>query len=91
MHRDLSPRNILLGRDYRVKLADFGLARITGLNDKNLSCFDDELQYYQAPELVRKINYLIYFINKKLYTVIFRRIRVITNSVVMSSVWDRSY
>ena len=55
MHRDLSPRNILLGRDYRVKLADFGLARITGLNDKNLSCFDDELQYYQAPELVRKI------------------------------------
>ena len=54
MHRDLSPRNILLGRDYRVKLADFGLARKTGLNEKKLSCFFSELQYYQAPEMVRK-------------------------------------
>ena len=40
MHRDLSPRNILLGRDYRVKLADFSLARITGLNEKQFNPLD---------------------------------------------------
>ena len=73
MHRDLSPRNILLGRDYRVKLADFGLARITGLNEKNLSCFFSELQYYQAPEMVRKYKMQFFLTSKILYTVIFQK------------------
>ena len=55
LHRDLSPRNILMGKDHQVKVADFGLARLmeTECQGVNYSRFNSDLHYFQAPELVR--------------------------------------
>jgi formylglycine-generating enzyme required for sulfatase activity len=37
IHRDIKPANMLLGEDGTLKLTDFGLARIRGANDQQLT------------------------------------------------------
>jgi serine/threonine protein kinase len=53
VHRDIKPENLLLDREGRVKIADFGVAKI--LNSENSTAGTDETQtvgtpQYMAPE-----------------------------------------
>jgi serine/threonine protein kinase len=52
IYRDLKPENILFDRNGYIKLADFGLAKITdplGPNDPNSFCGTPE---YLSPEMI---------------------------------------
>lgn len=51
LHRDIKPANLLLGSDNVLKLADFGLAKIYGSPDRELSHQACTL-WYRAPELL---------------------------------------
>ncbi len=54
VHRDLKPANILLGRDYRVAVADFGLVRpVVRSGDDSVDL--DGTPMYLAPERIRSI------------------------------------
>ena len=54
MHRDLAARNVLVGEDYVVKVADFGLARDIYKEDNYVKttavspfcCFRRQLEYW---------------------------------------------
>ncbi|MEM9589331.1 MAG: serine/threonine-protein kinase, partial [Planctomycetota bacterium] len=54
VHRDIKPENILLDRKGRVKLADFGLAKLVGTNDNDASLTATNqvmgTLHYMAPE-----------------------------------------
>jgi tRNA A-37 threonylcarbamoyl transferase component Bud32 len=52
VHRDIKPENILLDRTGRVKIADFGLARLLGQADANLTHTHQVMGTlrYMAPE-----------------------------------------
>lgn len=51
LHRDIKPSNFLLGRNGQLRLADFGLAKIYGSPDRELSHQACTL-WYRAPELL---------------------------------------
>jgi len=51
LHRDIKPGNLLVGPDGLLKLADFGLAKIYGSPDRELSHQACTL-FYRAPELL---------------------------------------
>ena len=58
VHRDIKPENILLDKQGRVKIADFGIAKIAGLEPKDLSLTGARdvmgTPNYMAPEQIEK-------------------------------------
>jgi tRNA A-37 threonylcarbamoyl transferase component Bud32 len=56
VHRDIKPENILLAKDGTVKIADFGLAKLVGLEAKDLRITGSGdvmgTPHYMAPEQV---------------------------------------
>src|SRR5207247_4973190 len=58
VHRDIKPENILLDKTGRVKIADFGLARLIGMGSQSQRltqpCEVMGTPHYMAPEQVEK-------------------------------------
>ena len=54
IHRDIKPENILIGKDNKIKLCDFGWAKELTLENRSTFCGTVE---YMAPEIVGSENY----------------------------------
>jgi serine/threonine protein kinase len=58
VHRDIKPENILLDKQGRVKIADFGIAKMVGGESGRTNLTDDKqvmgTPHYMAPEQVEK-------------------------------------
>ncbi len=52
VHRDVTPSNVLIGRDGAVKLTDFGIARVTGVESDTRAGLLKGTYGYMAPEQV---------------------------------------
>lgn len=56
IHRDVNPSNVLIGWDGRVQLADFGVARVTGVSHESRAGVLRGTYGYMAPEQVTGTN-----------------------------------
>lgn len=57
VHRDLAARNVLLGENYVVKVADFGLARDVYKDDTYIKVSPvSQLNFHSVPH-IRNIHY----------------------------------
>ena len=53
VHRDIKPENIIIGRDVRVKIVDFGLAKLKNLGDLTTLGTQIGTVHYMSPEQAR--------------------------------------
>jgi len=53
IHRDVNPTNVLIAWDAHVKLADFGVAKVTGLSHQSSAGLVKGTYGYMAPEQVK--------------------------------------
>ena len=52
VHRDLKPQNILIGDEFKIKVADFGLSKVIGEENNDEEKYTDVgTKHYKAPEL----------------------------------------
>uniref|UniRef100_H2Z495 Mitogen-activated protein kinase n=1 Tax=Ciona savignyi TaxID=51511 RepID=H2Z495_CIOSA len=52
LHRDIKPGNLLINSDCRLKICDFGLARLEEPDESKYMTQEVVTQYYRAPELL---------------------------------------
>lgn len=51
IHRDIKPSNILIGKDGKIKISDFGISKIMNAEEQSMTC-GVGTQKYMAPEII---------------------------------------
>ena len=56
IHRDLKPENLFIGKDYKIKIGDFGISKKL-IDTKHANTNNIGTSYYMAPELLNQEKY----------------------------------